>query len=130
NFTASSGNTTDELTTVVIELPNVPLSAVGGLDFGADAGKVQSSSIVLNGSTAVITVTLNSGVESLSGSFTLDAPVQDGDADLAGIKITANAQDKTDNTETGSGNQTVDIHVDAVVDAGASVTTGGYGAST
>src|SRR5690606_31468208 len=39
-FTASSGDATDELTTVVIEVPGVLAGDIGGLDFGADVGKV------------------------------------------------------------------------------------------
>ena len=115
-FSAQSGDATDELTTVVIELPGVLSGDVGGFDFGADAGKVASVDISDDGTDTTVTITLNGGVETLSGTFLLDAPVEDSDADLSGVTITANAQDASDNTQTASGGETITIAVDAVLD--------------
>jgi len=121
-FSAQSGDPTDELTTVVIVLPNVLSGDVSGFDFGADAGKVASVVVADDGTDTTVTITLNGGVEDLSGSFLLDAPTEDSDVDLTGVTITANAQDVSDNGQTGSGGETVTIAVDAVLDEAPVVT--------
>src|SRR3546814_2717512 len=54
-------------------------------------------------------------VQSFNSSFTLDAPVEDSDVDLTGVKITANAKDITSGV-TGSDSATTTIVVDAVLD--------------
>ncbi|HEX9790264.1 MAG TPA: hypothetical protein VGA60_06350, partial [Kiloniellales bacterium] len=59
---------------------------------------------------------------SFSSSFTLDAPVEDSDLDLTGVTITANAKDITDGSQTGSGDFTTTIVVDAILDEAPVVT--------
>src|SRR3546814_1480032 len=84
--------------------------------FGIDPTEVQTVDFNDTATSTTITITLKPGVESLSGSFTLDAPEANSDVDINGITVTANAQDKTDHSVTGSGVDSLDIHVDAVVD--------------
>src|SRR3546814_20503702 len=62
-------------------------------------------------------------VQSFNSSFTLDAPVEDSDVDLTGVKITANAKDITSGV-TGDASQTTTIVVDAVLDEAGSATQG------
>jgi len=64
----------------------------------------------------VVTITFDPAVTSFSGSFTLDAPVEDSDVDLGTISIVANVQDQVDNSETNSANSSLQIDVDAVLD--------------
>ncbi|KLN58825.1 hypothetical protein WH96_20960, partial [Kiloniella spongiae] len=85
---ASSGDATDELTTVVVTFPDASGVEVGDLDLSAltsDASVASAVASVAGNGDIVITVTLNSGVTSLDSSFTLDAPVEDSDVDLSGI---------------------------------------------
>ena len=118
NFTANAGDSTDELTSVVIELPGVASGDVNIAQINTDLGAAGTASVSEAGGTTTITITFNAGSEpgNFSSSFTLDAPVADSDLDLEDIQITAYAQDKTDNSETGSGGETIDIVVDAVAD--------------
>ncbi|KLN58833.1 hypothetical protein WH96_20920, partial [Kiloniella spongiae] len=86
---ASSGNATDELTTVVVTFPGSTGVDVGELDLGAltSDASVASAVAVLDNGNVVITVTLKPGVTSLDSSFKLDAPVGDSDVDLSGITV-------------------------------------------
>ncbi len=131
-FSANSGDATDELTTVVITLPGVLADDVDSLGFGADAAKVLSTSIADDGRDTTITITLNPSVETLEGSFTLDAPVKDSDVDLSNIEITANAKDSSDPSATGSETVTETIVVDAdgfVIQGDEEYTEAGYSVS-
>src|SRR3546814_19553315 len=85
--------------------------------FGIDPTEVQTVDFNDTATSTTITITLKPGVESLSGSFTLDAPEANSDVDINGITVTANAQDKTDPRVTGSGGDSTDINVDTVVGA-------------
>ncbi|WP_340119974.1 type I secretion C-terminal target domain-containing protein [Pelagibius sp. 7325] len=117
-FTASSGNATDELTTVVIELPNVAEEDIDIAQITADLGTDGTATVTAPGGLTTITITFNDAadVQNFSSSFTLDAPLANSDVDLTGVTITATAQDKTDPSQTGTGGETIDIPVDAVVD--------------
>jgi len=121
-FSAASGDASDELTSVVIELPGV---APGDLDVSQIEGEAGVDSVVVSeaGGTTTITVSFEDAADltGFSSSFTLDAPVEDGDVDIAGVTITANAKDITDAAQTGSGNFVTTIPVDAVLDEKADV---------
>jgi T1SS-143 domain-containing protein len=116
-FSAQSGDATDELTSVVIELPGVGAGNVDVTQIESEAG-VASVVVSEAGGTTTITVTFDDAADltSFSSSFTLDAPVEDSDVDLTGVTITANAKDTTDAAQTGSGNFTTTIVVDAILD--------------
>ncbi len=125
-FSASADNLTDELTSIVIELPGI---ATGDIDIAqiiADLGGNGTASLTAPGGLTTITITFNEApdLQTFSSSFTLDAPVEDSDVDLAGIKITAYAKDITDPTATGSGSATTTIVVDAVLDEAGSAEQG------
>src|SRR3546814_7465793 len=66
-------------------------------------------------STITITFDDADNVQSFNSSFTLDAPVEDSDVDLTGVKITANVKDITSGV-TGSDSATTTTVVDAVLD--------------
>ena len=131
DFTANAGDATDELTSVVIELPGVAQGDVDVAQITTDLAGNGTAVVSEAGGTTTITITFDAGSEpgSFASSFTLDAPVEDSDVDLSGVKITAHAQDKTDNTEIGQGGETTTIVVDAVLDEalelGADGATGG-----
>ncbi|WP_284347809.1 hypothetical protein, partial [Sneathiella chinensis] len=127
NFSAASGDSTDELTSVVITLPgvedgDVDVSAIETALGVGTPGEIGTVVVSEAGGTTTITITFNDSadLESFSSSFTLDAPVEDSDADLSAT-ITAYAKDKTDATETGNGGETKTIVVDAVLDRFADV---------
>src|SRR3546814_3221488 len=68
-FTASAGDSSDELTTVVIELPGIHLGHIGHDGyFGIDPTEVQTVDFNDTATSTTITITLKPGVESLSGS--------------------------------------------------------------
>jgi hypothetical protein len=117
-FTAATGDASDELTTVVITFP--PEVAIGDVDFSTVASHADVSNVDIddNGGAGpvVATIAFDPGVTSFSGSFTLDAPDEDSDVDLGDITIVANVQDQVDNSLTDSANATLQIDVDAVLD--------------
>src|SRR3546814_5354743 len=84
----------------------LPISLIG----------IGSASVTEAGGTTTITITFDDAdnVQSCNSSFTLDAPVEDSDVDLTGVKITANAKDITSGV-TGSDSATTTIVVDAVL---------------
>ncbi|MGI9646181.1 MAG: hypothetical protein ACR2O6_12820, partial [Ilumatobacteraceae bacterium] len=116
-FQAASGDPTDELTSVVIDLPGI---APGDLDVSQIESEAGVASVVVSaaGGTTTITVSFEDAADltAFSSSFTLDAPVEDSDIDLKGVTITANAKDSSDASQTGSGDFTTTIAVDAVLD--------------
>ncbi|WP_284347901.1 type I secretion C-terminal target domain-containing protein, partial [Sneathiella chinensis] len=136
NFSAASGDSTDELTSVVITLPGVTNGDVDVTDIETalgvgTPGEIGTVVVSEAGGTTTITITFNDSadLESFSSSFTLDAPVEDSDADLSAT-ITAYAKDKTDATETGDGGETKTIVVDAVLDRFADVEGGAAASGT
>src|SRR3546814_352346 len=124
-FSASADNLTDELTSIVIELPNVSTGDLDIAQITADLGGNGTAVFSQDGTTAKITITFTdaSDVQSFNSSFTLDAPDEDSDVDLTGVKITANAKDITSGV-TGDASQTTTIVVDAVLDEAGSATQG------
>src|SRR3546814_11609167 len=124
-FSASVDNLTDELTSIVIELPNVSTGDLDIAQITADLGGNGTAVFSQDGTTAKITITFTdaSDVQSFNSSFTLDAPDEDSDVDLTGVKITANAKDITSGV-TGDASQTTTIVVDAVLDEAGSSTQG------
>src|SRR3546814_5974172 len=65
-FTASAGDSSDELTTVVIELPGIHLGHIGHDGyFGIDPTEVQTVDFHDTATSTTITITLKPGVESL-----------------------------------------------------------------
>src|SRR3546814_906870 len=116
-FSASAENLTDELTSIVIELPNVAGGDVYITTINTALIGIGSASVTEAGGTTTITITFDDAdnVQSFNSSFTLDAPVEDSDVDLTGVKITANAKDITSGV-TGSDSATTTIVVDAVLD--------------
>src|SRR3546814_5176543 len=106
-----------ELTSMVSELPNVSTGDLDIAQITADLGGNGTAVFSQDGTTAKITITFTdaSDVQSFNSSFTLDAPDEDSDVDLTGVKITANAKDITSGV-TGDASQTTTIVVDAVLE--------------
>src|SRR3546814_637525 len=87
-FSASAENLTDELTSIVIELPNVAGGDVDITTINTALIGIGSASVTEAGGTTTITITFDDAdnVQSFNSSFTLDAPVEDSDVDLTGVK--------------------------------------------
>lgn len=117
-FSASAGDLSDELTTVVITFP--PEVGLEDINFSAVAAHEDVANVDIddNGGAGpvVVTITFDSGTNSFSGTFLLNAPVQDSDVDLGEISIVANVQDQVDHSLTDTANGTLQIDVDAVLD--------------
>src|SRR3546814_774250 len=124
-FNASAGHATDELTSIVIELPGVALGDVNIDQINSDLTGIGSAQVTEAGGKTTITITFHDAedLQSFDSSFTLDAPDEDSDVDLTGVKITANAKDITSGV-TGDASQTTTIVVDAVLDEAGSATQG------
>src|SRR3546814_6408828 len=86
---------------------------------------IGSAQVTEAGGKTTITITFHDAedLQSFDSSFTLDAPDEDSDVDLTGVKITANAKDITSGV-TGDASQTTTIVVDAVLDEAGSATQG------
>src|SRR3546814_13751664 len=114
-----------ELTSIVIELPNVSTGDLDIAQITADLGGNGTAVFSQDGTTAKITITFTdaSDVQSFNSSFTLDAPDEDSDVDLTGVKITANAKDIPSGV-TGDASQPTPIGVDAVLDEAAAAPQG------
>ncbi|MDF1588136.1 MAG: retention module-containing protein [Gammaproteobacteria bacterium] len=111
---AHTADSTDELTSMT--LAGLTGWTINAADLTALAADPDVNTVTFVG--GVLTITFNSGVEDFTYSaLTLTAP-QDTDADTA-VTLTANVQDKTDNTVTNS----VVVNPTLVVDAVADLTT-------
>src|SRR3546814_14961306 len=108
-FNASAGHATDELTSIVIELPGVALGDVNIDQINSDLTGIGSAQVTEAGGKTTITITFHDAedLQSFDSSFTLAAPDEDSDVDLTGVKITANAKDITSGV-TGAASPTTD----------------------
>ncbi len=117
HLAAAAGDSTDQLTTVV----------VAGLSWGvsgAALAALEADPSVASASFAAgtLTITLEPGVESFGYDLELTPP-EDSDVDLSGVTITANVEDKTDPSATnGTTSAPITLVVDAVLDQFADVT--------
>ncbi|MGE4086393.1 MAG: beta strand repeat-containing protein, partial [Vicinamibacterales bacterium] len=111
HLAASAGDSTDQLTTVVVAglAWGVSPAALSALEALAD---VASASFAAG----TLTITLEPGVESFAHDLELTPP-EDSDVDLSGVSITANVADKTDPSATNSAaSAPITLVVDAVLD--------------
>ncbi len=110
---ASVGDSTDQLTTVVITGLTWGVSGAELTELEAD---LDVASAIFDGGTNTLTITFVAGVESFTYTTLTLTPPEDTDVDLSGVQITANVEDKTDASATNSANDTVTLVVDSVAD--------------
>ncbi len=119
-LSASVSNSTDELTSLVVE----------GLTWGVSGGELSDLEALADVASATfvggtLTITFVPGVESFTYTELTMTPPEDTDVDLSGVVITANAQDKTTPALTASNSAGTTFVVDAVADGGVLVDTSG-----
>jgi len=116
-ISAAVADSSDQLTSVVVT----------GLTWGVSGGELTDLIADANVSNATfaagtLTINFNAGVEIFTYSALTLTPPADTDVDLTGIQITANVEDKVDNSVTNSGSDTATFVVDAILDFAADAT--------